>query len=242
MIDPVSLTALSMQHDLQRMSVVANNAANALTTGFKREYLVVSGQMDASLAPVTASDPTVTLAPLLRSMTDQHAGVAKQTGGALDIALLGEGYFEIQTANGLAYSRQGNFRLDEFGRLMTQRGDAVMGTSGEIVLMSPNPTIDRTGKIFEDGKQVAQLKIVSFDAGQPLTNIGGGLAISETNAIPHLVSQPRLAQGQLESSNVDSTMEMVRMMETFRHFESSQRVLQAYDEMNDKTLRNLGQF
>lgn len=242
MIDPVSLTTLSIQHDLQRMSVSANNAANALTTGFKREYLAASGQFDASLSPLASSEGVLTLAPAMRSMTDQRAGVAKQTGGALDLALLGEGYFEVQTEQGLAYTRQGNFRLDEFGRLVTQNGALVSGVGGEIVLMSPTPTIDRSGKIFENGKQVAQIKLVRFDASQSLTNIGGGLAVAEHNALPQLMLQPRMAQGQLESSNVDSTQEMVRLMETFRHFETSHRVLQAYDEMNDKALRNLGQF
>lgn len=242
MIDPVSLTALSIQNDIQRMSVTANNAANALTTGFKREYLVASGQFDASLSPIASAEGVLTLAPALRSITDQRAGTTKQTSGALDIALLGSGYFEVRTENGLAYTRQGNFRLDDLGRLVTQNGAPVNGVGGEIVLTTPTPTIDRSGKIFENGKQVAQLKVVAFDSPQELSNIGGGLAIVSGNAIPNQVQQVRVAQGQLESSNVDSTQEMVRMMENFRHFESSHRVLQAYDEMNDKALRNLGQF
>lgn len=241
MIDPVSLTALSIQHDMQRMSVGANNAANALTTGFKREYLVASGQVDTNLSPDISSD-VMMLVPAIRSITDQRAGVSKQTSGALDLALLGEGYFEVQTEKGLAYTRQGNFRLDEMGHLVTQSGLPVNGVAGDIILTSSNPTIDRSGRIFENGKQVAQLKVVTFVASAALSNIGNGLLSAEGGALPLQVQQPKIAQGQLESSNVDSTQEMVRMMETFRHFETSHRVLQAYDEMNDKALRNLGQF
>jgi flagellar basal-body rod protein FlgG len=236
-IDPITLTAASIQQDMQRMNVIANNSANALTSGFKREYLTLASSATGA-SQVPGEDAISTL--VSKVITDNRPGVPRQTGNPLDIALLGEGYFEIRTDNGIAYTRQGTFRLNDQNYLVNQDGFPVSGVNGDIVLSSSTPTIDREGRIFEQGKQVAQIKVASF-APADLRSIGGGLMISmrdSQNEVPH----PAMAQNQLESSNVDSTQEMVRLMETFRHFETSHRILQAYDDIQDKALRNLGQF
>lgn len=238
MIDPINLVTLSIQQDMQRMNVIANNAANALTPGFKREYLAASSHFSSQLAVSSIGNfPT---APALSSLTDNKPGIPKQTGNALDIALQGSGYFELNTDKGLAYTRQGSFRLDDRGRLVSKEGYPVAGVSGDIVLPSPTVRIDKEGHIFERDKLVGQIKIVAFDA--PLSHIGGGLMVPANYQAKTELQNPRMLQGQLESSNVDSTQEMVKMVEVFRHFEASHRMLQAYDDVADKTLRNLGQF
>lgn len=237
-MDPVNLVTMSIQQDVQRMNVIANNSANALTSGFKREYLAASSQFDSQLGLSSAgSIPTL---PALRLLTDTQPGIPKQTGNALDIALQGNGYFELHTDKGGAYTRQGSFHLDDRGRLVSKEGFPVVGIGGDIYLSSPTPRIDKEGRIFEQDKQVAQIKVVSFDSS--LKHIGGGLMIPFNDQGKLELQHPRLLQGQLESSNVDSTREMVRMMEVFRHFEASHKMLQAYDDIADKTLRNLGQF
>src|SRR6478672_3511202 len=114
----------SMHADMTRMDRVGMNIANAQTPGYKRELVSVlafqaridGGAADAALR-VTAG-------------IDQHAGTLKSTGQKLDLALSGPGWFEVQTADGPAYTRAGNFRLDAQGRLVTQQGDPVMGTGG----------------------------------------------------------------------------------------------------------------
>lgn len=222
------------------MNVIAHNSANALTSGFKREFLAAA---TSSYGVSSAADGYEVLdAGALQVMTDNRPGVARQTGGALDVALLGDGYFEVRTDTGLAYTRQGTFRLNEQGYLVTQSGFPVSGVGGDILLSSSNVTIDREGRVYEQGRQVAQIKVVSFDSPSTLNNVGGGLAIQKSDAGKHDVPRPAMVQGQLESSNVDSTQEMVKLLETFRHFETSHRVLQAYDDLHDKALRNLGQF
>lgn len=236
MIDPIGLTVASIQQDIQRMNVIAHNSANALTPGFKRELMTVS-RGDAALMSDTFDS-----IPAAQRIVDHRLGVPRQTGGALDVALLGDGYFEVRTDTGLAYTRLGSFRLNERGYLVTQAGHPVVGMNGDILLSSPNVTIDRLGRVFEQGKQVAQIKVVAFDSPIALNPIGEGLMVPQAPGAMHELQQPAMAQAHLESSNVDSTQEMVRMMETFRHFETSHRVLQAYDDVHDKVLRNLGQF
>lgn len=242
MIDPISLITTSIQQDMQRLNLIAHNSANALTAGFKREFLATANQNGSGISPDTSLGLSLPSIPASQVMTDNRAGVARQTGNPLDIALSGDGYFEVRTDTGVAYTRQGTFRLDDRGYLVTQAGFPVAGAAGDILLTSLTPTIDRQGRVFEQGKQVAQIKVVSFESPVALSNIGGGLMVPIDRANPQVVSRPVMVQGKLEASNVDSTQEMVRMMETFRHFETSHRVLQAYDDIHDKAIRNLGQF
>lgn len=238
MIDPINLITISIQQDMQRMNVIANNAANALTPGFKREYLTAASHFDKQLTPSSAGD--FTAIPTLKLLTDNKTGIPKQTGNGLDIALQGNGYFELNTDNGLAYTRQGSFHLDDRGRLVSNEGYPVAGINGDIFLTTPTPRIDKEGRIFEQDKFIAQIKVVAFDAA--LNHVGGGVMIPANYQGKTELQHPRMLQGQMESSNVDSTQEMVKMMEVFRHFEASHRMLQAYDDVADKTLRNLGQF
>lgn len=240
-MDPISLTVASMQNDMQRMEVIANNAANALTPGFKRELVAAAAQMGAgSAGGVGGGSPAL---PLEYRVSDFSPGAPKKTSNPLDVALLGEGLFEVRTDRGMAYTRLGAFHVDEQGRLVTQAGFPVQGASGDIAITTPNPVIDLQGRIFDKGVQVAQLKVVKFDRGAPLRRAGGGLMFAPNGSSPpEELKVPRLTQGHLEASNVDSAREMAAMVETYRHFESSNRLLQAYDDMRDKAFRSLGQF
>lgn len=238
-MDAIALTAASLQLDLQRMNIIANNAANALTPGFRSELLVAAGQFQPSAASAISSYDS---APAAYIAFDNSPGTPRTTSNPLDLALLGDGYFEIKTPQGPAYTRKGDFRLDAGGRLVTQSGLAVSGVGGDITLSSAAPVIDQTGKIIDQGKAAGQIKVVGFAPNAQLLNIGEGLYMPAGGVRGTDVSVPRLAQGQLESSNVNSAREMAKLVETYRHFEGSSRLLQAYDEMRDKTFSTLGQF
>lgn len=237
MVDPISLTLASMQNDVQRMNTLSNNSANALTPGFKREFVTATGLFTPLASPGGAAS-----APLQTVVTDFSPGAPRKTSNPLDVALMGDGYFEVRTDHGTAYTRSGAFHIDQQGRLVTPAGFPVQGTGGEILLSSPNPVINLQGQIFDKDVQVGQLKVVNFERTARLTSIGGGLLLSPNGVAPQELPLARMTQGHLESSNVDSAREMVSMVETFRHFESSNRLLQAYDDMRDKAFRSLGQF
>jgi len=238
MIDPTALITQTLQNDMQRLAVIANNSANALTPGFKRELMAASsagtfGVADSSFgyrSPV----PTIHM--------DHTVGTPSKTGGLLDIALLGDGYFEIKTDRGIAYTRLGRFRLDEAGFLVTQEGFRVQGQSGDVSIASPNPVVDRDGQVMENGVATGKLQIVAFNRPELLKSIGSGLMVADGQMQQVEPKRPQVMQGFLENSNVDSAREMISLVETYRHFESSVRVLQAYDDLRDKTFRNLGQF
>lgn len=241
MVDPISLTVSSMQNDMQRMNVLANNSANALTPGFKREIVAASGQY-GTMAAVPGVPGASVAASTTSIVIDRTPGVPRKTGASLDVALLGEGYLEVKTDKGPAYTRLGALHVDGQGRLATKDGHPVQGLGGEIYLTSSSPEIDKEGRLYEKGALVGQFKTVAFDRAQTLLSIGGGLVVPQGDVAAAEEARPRILQGHLESSNVDTTREMVTLVQTFRHFEAGVRVLQAYDDIRDKAFRNLGQF
>ena len=118
-----------------------------------------------------------------------------------------------------------------------------MGVGGEIGLTSEAVSVDADGKIFDRDVQVAQLRIVRFSNLAQLQYAGTGLYVAPTGAAgePNAAGQ-RVRQGYLENSNVQSASEMVRLIETLRHFEANQKVIQGYDQMLERAIRALGEF
>lgn len=254
----LAITLQSMHQDMTRLERISTNLANALTPGFKREVVSVS-PMGSSLAPAgnsfsalvasarTASEAAGTQAAQVH--TDFRPGTLRATGQALDLALNGAGYFEVQTPEGLAYTRQGNFRVDGRGRLVTAQGYPVMGMGGEIFLPHASPSVDESGRVFDrsspgvtDTNALAQIKIVRMDKPLQLERLGNGLYGSKEQAPPLLEGNQMVRQGYQENSNVSSMQEMVQLIQTMRHFESMQKVALGYDEMVGTAVRKLGEL
>ena len=250
MNEVLAISLHSLQGDMARLDQVGMNLANALTPGYKRGVAVqssVGSEFAAYLSntSVSASEAGVA-APAVLFTPDTRAGTLKSTGQSLDVALSGKGYFEVITDNGPAYTRQGNFRLDARGRLITAQGYAVMGTSGEITLNQVNPVIAANGAISsatgpQDATPLAQLKVVEFDAAAKLERLGDGLYAAAAGM--KVLGDPEVTvhQGFLENSNVSSTYEMTTLVQAMRHFESMQKVAQGYDDMLGTAIRKLGE-
>jgi flagellar basal-body rod protein FlgG len=245
----------AMQQDMSRMDRVASNLANISTPGYKREVVAIRPFLDAigEVATARGVEPeahdarTASVAAQFSVMFDMRPGTVKNTGEALDVALTGEGFFEISTEEGLAYTRQGNFKTDARGRLVTAQGQAVMGKAGEIYLTTPSPVIDQAGQLTEPdatsispGTTLAQLKVVRFDDPQEMRRMGNGLLAAGTGMVVMDAADVRIKQGALENANVDTMHEMVQMIQTMRHFESMQKVIQGYDDMVGTAIHKLG--
>lgn len=224
-IDALSIAARMMAEDVQRLDVASQNLANATTPGYKSRMVV-----------------SRSFAEQLSDATDFRQGTLAQTGRALDVAIEGSGFFELAGDGGPVYTRQGAFRLDEGGRLISTGGLPVSGMGGDIVLTGDKPSIDRQGQIFENGRQVGQLKVVGFaDPASALTALGGG--VYRARAAAEVSSGPlQVRQGFLESSNVVTLGEMMRVMEVVRRFGAAQRIVQDYDGMLGGAIRTLGEF
>ena len=237
-LNAITLAARIMAADLFRLNVVSQNLANANTTGYKKEVPATRSfveHLEAGKLAIPVSVPAQT------SVLDLRQGTLSRTGDPLDVALEGGGFFELAGAGGPLYTRQGAFRLDGSGKLVTAAGLAVSGAGGDIVLATNAPRIDRQGRVFEGDRQVAQLKIVRFADAAALTPLGGGLY--RAAAAGDVLSDVSIVrQGFVEASNVQTLPEMVRMIELMRRFESAQRVVQGYDGMLGGAIRTLGEF
>lgn len=233
---------------MQRLGVIAQNIANATTSGFKKEILVSRNFADYLGVEGKASPGGQALVPAslpeVAGVTDFSQGTQRYSGNPLDVAIEGDGFFELRDDQGVKYTRQGAFQLDATGLLVNQTGMPVMGTAGEIRLTTAQPSIDNMGRIFEAGKQVAELKVVNITNPQTLVNQGAGLFASSDQTQTSALTEggARVREGFLEASNVVTMHEMVRMIETMRHFEASQKLIQAYDGMLDKAITKLGEF
>lgn len=239
----VALTA--MHQDMARVDRVAQNLVNVDTPAYRREAIAVrafASALEGAQAPHAAPGGA-------EAITDVRQGAIKSTGQPLDLAILGEGFLEVRTDAGPAYTRQGSLRLDARGRLITAAGHPVMGKDGEIVLATQTPAIDAAGRITDPdavpgaagaGEPLAQLRVVRFEDPRHLTRLGGGLFAPPTGVAGAMDDHPQLRQGALEASNVSSTQEMVQLIQTMRHFESMQKVVQGYDELLGTAIRKLG--
>jgi flagellar basal-body rod protein FlgF len=247
-----AITLTSLQQDMARLDQVATNLANVSTPAYKRQVLSVrpfTQALNEAAAQVPGVDEVTTARSTTEVLSDQRVGTARHTGRPLDLALLGEGHFEVLTDSGPAYTRKGDFTVDAQGRLVTSQGLAVMSKNGEIRLTGRTPVIDAAGNVTElvspaDGAPampLGQLKIMRFEKPQNLRRLGEGLFAQGEGMTVLPDGEVQLRQGALENANVSTTREMVDLIETMRHFESMQRVIQGYDEMIGSAVRKLAE-
>lgn len=237
---------------MQRLDVIASNLANANTSGFKKDRLAFESVLAGTKNP-PAVPPAQTADPVLlqeRMTTDHSAGALVQTGNTLDLALQGDGFFVVSTPEGVAYTRQGHFRLTADGTLVTANGYPVLSSAGQQPIRidvagqagGGKPVVDNQGAITVNGEAVGSLAIVDFPKPYQLTKVAGTFFVPAqgTTAAPQAASPlTTVAQGALEQSNVDAIAEMVQMVEASRFFEACQRVVRNYDDMAAKATNEL---
>lgn len=245
MSDLVMQLAGVIQHDMDTLREVAQNVANANTPGYKaaRSFNTLSAAATASAADAGQAGAASAFSRGLGSIERQGAlrqdtGALQQTGRALDFAISGDAWFVVQTEQGEQLTRDGRFRVDADGRLVTQAGHAVQGLGGVITPGQGELTVDATGLLRVNGDEVAQFRLVRASDPSALQVVGGGRYQS---ARPLLLAQNyAVHQGRLERSNAELGADMVKIMEASRHVESMQRALSAYDSMLNSGINQLG--
>lgn len=210
-----------------RCDAIANNLANLGTKGFKRDIL--------------SFDEVLTMKKA--SATDFSQGPTNPTGNPFDFALQGAGFFKVQTDQGVRYTRNGAFTLDEENTLVTRSGDPVMGEGGPITISGLDVSVGLDGEVRVDGVAIGRISLVDFENPRVLRKEGGNYYACEGDVqevgVPAATS---LHQGFIEESNVDATGEMIRMVEAFRAFETMQKGIQSIDEMTGKLINDPGLF
>ena len=237
---------------MKRLDVITSNLANASTNGFKQDRLAFESVLAGNQNP-PAVPPAQTADPILlqeRMFTDHSSGALVQTGNTLDVALQGDGFFTVKTPDGIAYTRQGSFRLSSDGTLLTANGYPVLSKAGDRpeegqpikidTAGGGKPVVDSQGGITLNGEPVATLAIFDFPKPYQLTKAAGTLFVAGAGATPQPASPlTSVSQGSLEQSNVNSIAEMVQMVEANRYFETCQRVVRNFDDMAAKAVNDL---
>lgn len=224
MIHEMSYAVQGAIRQERRFEILANHMANAGTTGFKTQTLSFDKMLQAHMTLDTTQGPLLA------------------TQSPLDVAISGDGFFKIQTDQGARYSRNGNFSRNAEGLLVNSEGDAVMGESGPITIEGDDISIGVDGEIEVDGSVTGKLLIVDFEMKEGLEKKGDSLfayAGPESDEIP--AERFEVRQGNLEQSNVETMVEMTRMIETNRFYESFQKLMQTIDELNAKAISEVGQ-
>lgn len=228
--------ALAQQNALRRqMDVIANNVANVNTSGYRAQRMQFVEFLERASPSERYSMPID-----LVTSRDLRQGPLQQTDNPLDVAIEGDGYFVVQTLQGERYTRSGQFRMDTERRLVDGGGLPVLGDAGPIVIPenASQITVSATGDISTDvGGVVGRLRVVQFDSEQQLEMLGGGLYA--TDQTPRDVEQRRIAQGFVEGSNVQPVVEMTRMIDVLRQYQSTQRMLDSEHERQRTAIRQL---
>ncbi|MDP3736674.1 MAG: flagellar basal-body rod protein FlgF [Hyphomonadaceae bacterium] len=239
-MDNSLMVGLSAQQVLQqRMDLTANNLANMTTSGFKTERLVMR---ELSERPAAASDTPQDIAFVDAWMLqrDFSSGPMEQTGNPLDMAIDGEGFFVVQTADGEAYTRDGQFALDSQGRVTTHTGDLVMGDGGPLTI-DPNAgpfSISREGSISQNGAMLGTFKTVAFDTPAALEKVGNNLW-KATGEAPRAPVNSHVAAGFVEGSNVNAVSELTQMIEISRSYTAVAKMISQSDELRGASIEKL---
>lgn len=243
----------------RKMDVVSNNMANVNTNGFKKDTVVFEEFSDVlakryfdsgnipSGKPVNIGNMTL-YDDIAEVYTDYTQGTLLDTGINTDVAINGDegAFFCVAVPDNNNnfrefYTRDGAFKLDAEGRLVTRDGYAVMGNRGVIVLDDSDFVINEKGEVLQDGIAIDTLKIRKFENPQSLRKNGMNL-VSATNESLDAEFEGNVRQGFVEQSNVDTVKEMVDMITVLRAYESNQKMVQYQDSTLEKAVNEIGRL
>ena len=231
------LAVISQQISARRqMDVIANNIANAGTIGFKSERMVFTQYLQD-----IGDGQTITFVEDAAVVRDFRDGPIIVTSNPLDVAIRGEGFFQVETIDGIRYTRNGRMRLDGDGTLVTSNGYAVLSLDQLPILTIPGDTditISADGTVSSESGELGTLAIVAFENPYVLRKLGNGLY--EADTLPDRTTGATVVQGAIENSNVEPIIEMTRMIALLRSYQSSQTLANQEDELSRRAISVLG--
>ncbi|HRK64314.1 MAG TPA: flagellar basal-body rod protein FlgF [Terricaulis sp.] len=240
-MDNSLLLGLQTQRVLQRrMDVTANNLANVATAGFKADGLVME-EADNTAAHADADPREIRFVRDVTLMRDMRQGPIAMTGNPLDVAIEGDGFFMVEGPNGPLFTRDGAFTLTGDGRLVTGDGRAVLNSGGAPIVFDPqgeSPTIGRDGAIRVAGVEAGRIGVARFAAPGALSKVGDNLWDAQGQA--QGAFEGVVLQGALEGSNVRPVVELTRLIEISRAYQSAAKIVSGADELRKSAIERLG--
>ncbi|MCU0886436.1 MAG: flagellar hook basal-body protein [Rubritepida sp.] len=236
----IILSRLTAQ--LRATQVSAHNLANADTPGFRAsrpvfaEHVAQQGRVEGPRA-----GRSVGYAWDRATWREDAPGPITRTGNPLDIAISGEGWFTVETPRGERYTRAGRFALGQDGRLLDHHGHAVLNANGLPIAFAPNDTrieILGDGTIRSENGVIGRIRVVRFEDEQAMRAEGDRL-FDPAGQDPEDVPRPQVIQGAVEGSNVQSVVELTRMMAELREFQLATQFIDRETERQQAAIERL---
>ncbi len=240
----------------RNLNVISNNMVNIQTSGYKRDKMVSSTFEEEMLYRTgrTNKDNPVELGTTSKIKTAERTyvnyeqGSFDPSGGIYDFALGGKGFFCVDTADGVRYTRNGSFRVDEEGYLMLNNLGRVQGQGGQpIQIDNEDFQVDEGGTIRvvdRDGstREFGTLRVVDFEDYEQLHKEDYGLFSTDQAARELTNGETSVLWQTLERSNVDMVEELTSMMSAQRALQSAAQVLKMYDQVMNKSATDVGRL
>nr|WP_307991063.1 flagellar basal-body rod protein FlgF [uncultured Niameybacter sp.] len=253
MIRGLYIAGTGMNVQTKRLDVISNDLANVNTTGYKKDEAVVSSFNEVltyrmkdmeNNVPNNGAIGTMNFGARIDEIYTQFAqGSLIKTDGLVDVALQGDGFFAVETPEGVAYTRDGKFSINSEGNLVTKEGYAVLGENGPIEIGEDylnnggKLTIGEKGEITLDGQLIDTLELVKFADNRALTKREDNLYIGNGQGDTF---EGTVIQGYTESSNVNPVTAMVDMITVSRAYEANQKMIQVHDTLLGKAVNEVG--
>jgi flagellar basal-body rod protein FlgF len=243
-MDNAIYVGLSRQMMLRReLDVIANNIANADTSGFKVEDTLT--KTEAKAAPRTRQSDAINFVIDDGVARDFGQGGLSQTSSPLDLAIEGQGFFTVNTPAGPRYTRDGRFTLDTTGRLTTQAGAPVAGAGGGEIVVDPllGPVaIAKDGTVSQGINIIGKVEVSRFDDLSSLRKDGDNLFRNVSNQTAQPAPDARVHQGMLEGSNVKTIEQVTRLIEVNRAYDSISKMMADTSDLSRRSIERIGKL
>lgn len=280
MLRGIYTSTCGMLIESMRQDITANNIANVDTPGFKADRIAIKSEPEwqihrvddrkferirLGIDPMPHIGDMATGAAIAERYTVHNQGQIVNTGNDLDVALDGEGFFMVNTEEGPRFTRAGNFRLSNDGRLVDGNGaelaaitpNVAVNPETHVIMEGGEPGITTTdvrmelgatyrigedGQVFQGNDPLYRLVVVKFPNPELLVKTGDNYYTYGGPNIGNFAYETRTIQGALEGSNVKAVDEMVRMITLLRSYEANQKIIQTHDEALGRAVNNLGRL
>jgi flagellar basal body rod protein FlgG len=229
--------------------IVSRNITSSDQAAYRKRTISFSAEMAGELQsdpsrPVGHDNGMPMIFPKVNTGINFVSGETEPTRRDLDVAIQGEGFFEVQRPDGSkVYTRDGEFRMRPDRTLVTSTGDEVMSSNGSPIMLQPNAgdlVINGNGSLMQGSVPLGKLAVVKFSDNAQLNPLSGGYFSPPDGMQPESVDNPSLLQGYVEGSNTSSLREMVDLVVISRAYEANQKMITTMDEQMGKALDALG--
>jgi flagellar basal-body rod protein FlgF len=246
-MDSLTISAASgLRARMESLDMLANNLANAGTSGYKGDYesygLYAGSEGPAALNGQFDPARPGTLPVIERPWTDFSQGLLQSTGNSFDLAISGKGLFVVTGPSGPLYTRNGSFHMDEQNRLVSADGYPLQGQDGTPLQLDPAKPVEvaTDGTVLQGGQAVGRVQVVGVEDQGALTKIGHSyFRTLDPAAKPNPAKDVQVHQGKLENSNVSPAESAVRLVSVMRQFEMLHRAISLGAEMNRKAVEEV---